>query len=53
MLAKPIAALVFALALAAPALAEDQVVDVYRDDAQMNAAMDKARCVARLLGAFC
>ena len=43
MFAKPIAALVFALGLATPALAEDQVVDVPRDDAQMNAAMDKAR----------
>ncbi|UXN68175.1 DUF2314 domain-containing protein (plasmid) [Devosia neptuniae] len=43
MFAKPITALVFAFALATPALAEDQVVDVPRDDAQMNAAMDKAR----------
>ena len=43
MFAKPITALVFAFALATSALAEDQVVDVPRDDAQMNAAMDKAR----------
>ena len=43
MLVKPITALVFVLALATPTLGEDQVVDVPRDDAQMNAAMDKAR----------
>jgi uncharacterized protein YegJ (DUF2314 family) len=37
------AALAVALALAAPVLAEDQVVDFARDDAEMNPAIDKAR----------
>lgn len=43
MLTKVITALLFSLALATATLAEDQVVDIPRDDAEMNAAIDKAR----------
>jgi uncharacterized protein YegJ (DUF2314 family) len=37
------ATLALALVLVVPVLAEDQVVDFARDDAEMNAAIDKAR----------
>ena len=47
MLIRFVAALAFtvtlAVTLAAPVRAEDQVVDIARDDAEMNAAIDKAR----------
>jgi uncharacterized protein YegJ (DUF2314 family) len=40
---KTVAAAAVLFALAAPVLAEDQVVDFASDDAEMNAAIDKAR----------
>ena len=43
MLTKPVAALVFTLALSIPGLAEDQVVNVPSDDVEMNAAIEQAR----------
>ena len=43
MLIRFAAALALAVTLAAPVGAEDQVIDFARDDAEMNAAIDKAR----------
>ena len=43
MFARPLAALVLALALAAPVAAEDQVIDFAKSDPEMNAAIAKAR----------
>ena len=43
MLIRFAAALAFALIIAPPAFAQDDVVDFARDDAEMNAAIDKAR----------
>lgn len=43
MLIRFAAALALAVTLAAPVRAEDQVIDFARDDAEMNAAIDKAR----------
>ena len=43
MFARPLAALVLALALAVPTVAEDQVIDFAKSDPEMNAAIAKAR----------
>lgn len=43
MLAKSLTALIFVTVLAAPALAQDAVIDFATDDPEMNAAIDKAR----------